>query len=130
MSEEYETCSRYVWRLMRYFVLICILCMPSKLFMLSRLKLDMSGEKSSVKVDEYLKKFVVRWQGLLQTKTGGYISQGKAVAIACALSYLIVDKLPQEELPELIERVLDIAKKKEGRELEKELTSLMDFSIT
>ncbi|RLI77448.1 hypothetical protein DRP05_10190 [Archaeoglobales archaeon] len=53
-------------------------------------------EKRIVKIEEPLKRYVIQWQSWLQSKTGKYISQGRAVALACWAMLVAVDYTPRE----------------------------------
>ena len=50
-------------------------------------------DRSVIKIDEEYKNFVIRWQSWLQAKTGKYISQGAAVAIACWFMQGLLDMI-------------------------------------
>ena len=90
----------------------------------------MSG--AIIKVEKSLKKYVIMWQSLLQSKIGKYIPQGRAVALACAFAQMnleLFDKLAYAcEAVELkepakffrghVERLLGVAEKLAVGELE------------
>jgi len=47
-------------------------------------------------MEEHLKRYVIQWQSWLMSRTGKYISQGRAAVLACIFMHILLDKLPNE----------------------------------
>jgi len=52
--------------------------------------------RSAVRIEEHLKRYVIQWQSWLMSKTGKYISQGRAAVLACIITHILLDKIPSE----------------------------------
>lgn len=83
-------------------------------------------EKTVVRIEGVLKRYVVRWQSLLQVKVGRRISQGDAVALACLFMYYILDSIlillkNRSECAELLKIIADDVTKAAERAANKTL---------
>lgn len=47
-------------------------------------------------MEEHLKRYVIQWQSWLMSRTGKYISQGRAAVLACIFMHILLDKLPNK----------------------------------
>ncbi len=54
----------------------------------------MVQEYSVLKIEPTAKKFVIQFQSLIQSKTGKYISQGRAAGLACGSLMAIIETIP------------------------------------
>jgi len=62
--------------------------------------------KTTFKIDKSLKEPIIKWQGWLQSKLGKKVSQGQAVAFACAVAHSIVEgKSAETEIKELEDHI-------------------------
>jgi|GEM_PF-7006653 len=57
--------------------------------------MEPSEQKYSVlKIEPQFKTYVIQFQSLIQSKTGKYISQGRAAGLACAFMFATIDRIP------------------------------------
>lgn len=75
----------------------------------------MVQEFSVLKIEPLFKKHIIQFQSLIQSKTGKYLSQGRAAALACMSMTTIIDLAPAElhkkgshKQAEVYERIRDI----------------------